>query len=98
MFVYFQRIAVSNAVKTVADLSIPPNTFYAELQADASAITDGVYYTMDGTTPTVALGMILPPNVQSRPFAIEDLRRIKFIRRGANDTGLLVHYIGSETH
>ena len=94
MFSYFQRVAASTAVKTAADLSIPPGTTHAELQAESSAITDGVCYTMDGTNPTTASGMILPSNVAPKLVLAEDLLRIRFIRRGANDTALLVHYVG----
>lgn len=95
MYGYFQRVAISNAVKTVADLSIPPTATHAEIQAESSAITDGVCYTMDGTAPTVSSGMILPSNADPKLFLIEDIRRIKFIRRGANDTALVVHYLAS---
>lgn len=95
MFCYFQRVVISNAVKSDADLTIPKEATHAELQAESSAATDGVCYTMDGTAPTVASGMILPSNVEPKLFLIEDVRRIKFIRRGANDTALLIHYVGA---
>ena len=95
MFGYFQRVAISNAVKTKADLSIPPTATHAELQAESSAITDGIRYTMDGTEPTTTLGMILPSSADPKLFLIEDIQRIKFIRRGANDTALLVHYVAT---
>lgn len=94
MFVYFQRVAISNSVKSTADLTIPPGATHAEIQAESSAITDGVNYTMDGTAPTVSSGMILPSNVAPKLVLIEDMQRIKFIRRGVNDTALLVHYVG----
>ena len=93
MYIGFEQEDVSNAVKTSADLNIPPKATHAELQAGANPIA----YTMDNATnPTTSLGMILPAASTANPprlVLIEDLKRIRFIRFGANDTTLNIHYI-----
>jgi len=96
MFVGYEQIAVSNTVLTVAALTIPPGAAYAELQAGPAG---GVRYTMDNTTnPTQTFGMVLSGsallNIITKEFIIEDIRRIRFIRDGAVDTLLNIHYSG----
>ena len=85
----FQRVAISNAVKTVADLTVPAKATHVEIQAD----TAPVRYTMDDTTaPTTASGMIFLTTEPPKAFEIVDLKRIKFIRSGASDGALNFHY------
>lgn len=93
MFISFERVAISTVVKTVSDLTVPATATHAELQADSSTAGDGVRYTMDGTAPSTTSGMILSANENPKLFLVDDLRRIKFIRRGANDSALLIHYL-----
>ena len=89
MFISFQQVTVSSLVLTVSNLTVPGNATGVELQAD----TAGVRYTMDNTTaPTTTSGMILLATEPPRFFTIDELRRIKFIRAGAADAKLNVHY------
>ena len=90
MILSFEQVAVSNAVLTAAaNLTIPNNCLWAELQATAGNIR----YTMDDTTnPTIASGMLLVANEVPKLFLVEDLNRIRFIRDGAGDATLELHY------
>lgn len=91
MFRAFQRVAVSSVVKTVADLTIPNGATRAHLQSEA---TSGIRYTMDGVTdPTTTSGMILRSVSDPLDFLIDDVRKIRFVRDGAADTALLIHYV-----
>lgn len=89
MFIGYERITVSAAVLTASNLTIPARAQWAELQAE----TNDVRYTMDGSTdPTTTSGMVLPAGAAPKLFLIEDVRRIRFIRSGASDSVLNVHY------
>lgn len=88
-FLSYEQVVASNAVKTSADLNIPDNATSATLQADTQAIR----YTMDNTTnPTTSSGMLLLTTEPPREFSIEDISRIRFIRDGASNGNLNVHY------
>ena len=89
MILSFEQIAVSNAVQTAAaDLTIPANCLWAELQA----ATGSIRYTCDGTTPTTTIGMLLVAAADPKLFLIEDLSRFRFIRDGGADATLGIHY------
>jgi len=96
MFLGFESIAVSNVVLTAGDLTIPARATGVLLQASftgAGVVAAQVRYTMDNVTnPTIASGMILEGNDSPQQFLIEDLRRIRFIRNGAQDALLSIHY------
>ena len=87
-YLLFEQEAISNSVKTVADLAPPANATHCELQADTGAIR----YTMDGTAPTVSSGMQLLTTSDPKTFLIADLKAIKFIRNAAQDAVLNIHY------
>ena len=89
MFLGYERVVATNAVKTENDLTIVGNATWVELQAD----TQDVRYTMDNVTdPAQANGMILLTTAEPKQFLIEDLKRIRFVR-GAGTNGFLnVHY------
>jgi hypothetical protein len=94
----YTSIDVSNAVVTVPDARIPDNATHVHLQADVNDIR----YTMDDQTdPSTSSGMILHADhaggvsgVGTPPitFLIEDLKRGRFIRDGANDSVLHLHF------
>lgn len=90
-YLAYERVTVSNAVKTVADLTIPVGTVAAELQAD----TNPIRYVMDGSTaPTTSTGMVLLITEPPRQFSVSELRNAQFIRSGGSDGYLNIHYIG----
>jgi len=90
MFVGFQQVAATSAVKTVTSLTIPKNAIRAQLQAD----TQVVRYTLDGTTPSQTSGMLLLTTSEPKEFLIEDIKNIKFIRGTTSDGNLNIHYYG----
>ena len=86
MFLAFEQVEADGTVKTVADLTIPNNATHAEIQSD----TQAVRYTMDDATdPTIAMGMIFLTTEPPRPFLIQDVSRIRFIRSINQGTGNL---------
>jgi len=89
-YLSYEQIAVSNAVLDEDDLTIPAKATLAELQSD----TSHVRYTMDGTTdPTTTSGMLLLTTSDPKLFLIGDVYNIRFIRNGAVDGKLNIHYI-----
>ena len=90
MHLGFERVLVRNVALTAAAFTIPGNATHVELQADASSIR----YTIDDVAiPTATNGMLLLVSEPPRLFLIEDLRRIRVIRSGANDVFLNVQYV-----
>lgn len=93
VFIKFEQVAVSNAVKDVDDLTIPANATHVQLQAEPDNNGTGIRYTLDGTTvPTVNSGMLLPATSEIIEITIDALRRIKFIRDKTVDETLHLHY------
>ena len=91
MFIGFEQIAVSTSVLKFSDLvnAVKSQATYVELQAD----THHVRFTMDGATdPTTSAGMLLLITEPPRQFLGEDLKNIRFIRDGAADCKLNIHY------
>lgn len=88
MFLSFESITVSNTVLTQSDLTIPANATGVVLQAGAH----DVRYRMDDTDPSTSEGMLLRTTDPPQEFLVEDLLRIRFIRDGASDTTLQLHY------
>ena len=90
MYIGFESIAVSDTVLKLSDLTVPPEATGAELHT----LTGGVRYTMDNTTdPTVSAGMLILAASSPKYFSIEDINRMKFIRDGAVNNPLNIHYI-----
>jgi len=90
MYVGYEQVAATAAVKTVAALTVPANATHAELQAR----TAGVSFTMDNTTnPTANTGIVLLITEPPKLFLIEDILRIRFLRQAAVDAALDIHYI-----
>jgi hypothetical protein len=89
MFLSFEAVAVSNAVKTIADCDPPANATGVLLQA---APTAAINYTMDDTTNPTAAGMVLRTTTKPEEFLIEDFLKIKFIGFAGGSTKLLIHY------
>lgn len=86
----FQRVASSAAVKTVADITVPPKATSVEIQAD----TQAVRYTMDDETdPTSTLGMLFLTTEGPKEFLIEDLQRIRFTQGAGGAGALNFHFI-----
>lgn len=89
MYLGFEQVAATNAVKTVSDLTIPASVTMAELQASGQ----DVRYTMDNTTnPTQTSGMVLLTTSEPKLFLVQDIRRIQFIRGAGIDGNLNIHY------
>ena len=92
MYLSHEQEAISTAVKTVSDLTVPANATHCELQA----VTNNINYTMDNSTDPTAgaggVGMVLRTTDPPKAFLIEDLRRGRFIRGAAADAVLAVHY------
>ena len=88
-YIAYEQVAISNVVKTVAELSPPANATHCEVQAE----TDAIRYTMDGSVPTASSGMLLLIVHPPKSFLIEDLKLIKFIKE-TNDASLNIHYFG----
>jgi hypothetical protein len=98
MYLSFVQITVSTSVVTVPDNVIPSNATHVDVQAD----TQDIRYTMDDSTdPTANSGMILHSDhaggvtgIGGPPitFLVEDIRRGRFIRDGASDAELLLHF------
>jgi len=91
MYIGFERIVATAAVKTVAALTIPAGAHGAELQSD----TNHVRYTMTNgnPNPTAIDGMLLLTTDGPKQFLIEDIRRIAFTRDGVVNNGSLnIHY------
>ena len=96
MILKYEQVSVSNAVKTLADLSPPKNgaggilATHVMLQADSAG---HVRFTMDNATdPTTGSGMLLLTTEPPCTYLIEDLIRIRFIRNGGTDTKLNLQY------
>ena len=90
MYLSYEQVTATAAVKTVADLTIPVNVTHAELQAR----TAGVAFTMDGATdPTPTSGMLMLVTEPSKIFSIQDVQKIRFMRQAAVDATLNIHYI-----
>lgn len=90
MFLSYQQVAATAAVKTVADLTVPAKATHVELQAT----TQPICFTMDNVTnPTQTSGMVLLTTEGPRLFLIEDLRRIRFCRGAGSDGNLNLHYL-----
>lgn len=90
MFIRYEQITISTArVYSVNDLSPNPLATSVMLQA-ASA---NIRYTMDGTPPTTAIGMLLLTTSEPEMFLMEDFKRIKFIAASGTPT-LNIHYSG----
>ena len=90
MYLSYEQVTATAAVKTVADLVVPPRATHAELQAR----TAGIAFTMDGATnPTATVGMILAVAGQPKEFLVQDLQKIRFMRQAAIDATLNIHYI-----
>jgi hypothetical protein len=93
MYLSYERIAATDVVKDVDDLTIPGTAAGAMIQAAGR----DVLYTMDGTTDPVSDGMTgMVLRMTDPPFQvlIEDLVRIKFCRSGGRDGYLNLHYFG----
>lgn len=88
IYVGFERVASSAAVKTVSNLTVPANATGVEIQAD----TNNVRYTMDGTDPTTTSGMLFLTTSEPKFFGIDALRAIKFIENNVGAGGLNFHY------
>jgi len=94
MFIGYEQVDVTAAVKTAANLTIPAKATHVRAQAE----TSDMRYTMDNsTTPSQTLGMILTTTAVgiddvTETFLIEDLRRIKFTRGSGSDGKLNLHY------
>jgi len=90
MYVGFNSVASSGAVKTVADVTVPTGATHVEIQA----VSQSVSYTMDGTTnPTTTAGMQFLVTDPPKPFLIEDLAKIKFTQ-GSGGAGVLnFHFV-----
>lgn len=77
MYLGYQRVNVTSAVKTSADLTIPARATHCDVVAEVG----NVRYTMDGSTnPSASLpsGMVFKPTDPPKSFLIEDILRIKF--------------------
>jgi hypothetical protein len=92
-FIGYEQIATGPVLGTFADLTIPPNTVRAYIQAE----TANVRYTMDGdgVNPTVITGMLLLQGLAPEWFEREDLARIRFIGDGGGVGRLNIHYYGT---
>jgi hypothetical protein len=89
MFIGFQQVSATSAVKTATALTIPANATAVEIQAD----TQNVRYTMDNeTNPAQSSGMIFLTTDCPKVFGIDDLRRIRFTRGAGSDGNLNFHY------
>ena len=90
MYLNFEQVVASNAVKTLTSLTVPANATAAELQAD----TNPVRYTMDNATnPTQTSGMVMAVADQPKLFLIEDVNRMRFTRGAGADGNLNIHYL-----
>ena len=90
LYIGFQQVVASSAVKTVADLTVPAKATAVEIQADDQSVR----YTMDdATNPTADVGMVFLVTEPPKTFLIEDLRRIRFIRGAGSDGNLNFHYL-----
>lgn len=89
MYLNYQQVASTDAVQTVAALTVPARATHAELQAD----TNNVRYTMDNATdPDQLVGMVLLVTSEPKLFLIDDIRRIRFHRGAAANGNLNIHY------
>ena len=93
MYLGFQRVAVSNVVLLGSALTVPAGASGAELQSE----TNAVRYTMDGTEPTTASGMLLRTADPPKGFLIEDILRMRYVRDGAVNSVLNVHFFGGRS-
>ncbi len=90
MYLSFERIAVSDTVLTVSDLTVPGNATMVEIQSD----TQDVRYTMDDSTdPAQASGMVFGTAHVPKLFVIDDIRRMKFVRGNASNGAINIHYL-----
>jgi len=91
MYLGFERVAVTNVIGLATSLTIPAEATHAEIQVD----TNDVRYTMDDATdPSADSGMIFLTTEEPKLFLIEDVRRIRFVRGGAANGALNIHYVG----
>lgn len=89
MFIGFEQVSATDAVKTADSLTIPANATAVEIQSD----TQNVRYTMDNETdPTQSAGMLFLTTDCPKVFGIDDLLRIKFTRGAGSDGNLNFHY------
>lgn len=89
MFIRYEQITIDAVtVRSVKD--VQPTRFATSVMLQAEAAN--IRYTMDGTPPTTAVGMLLIVGAPEM-FLMEDFMRIKFI--GASGTPKLnIHYSG----
>ncbi len=89
IYIGFERVASSAAVRTVHNLTIPRGATHAEIQAD----TQNVRYTMDAATnPAEGSGMMFLTTSEPKTFLITNVRRIRFIQDTAGAGALNIHY------
>ena len=90
-YIKYQQVASVNAVRSVAELTVPDNATHVEIQSSGNH----VHYTMDGVTnPNTAIGMILLTTEPPKTFLIEDLKSIRFTRNATGNGFLNLHYFG----
>lgn len=100
MYLGYQRINVTAAVKTVSVLTIPMGTTHVEIVAEVGSVR----YTMDNVTvPSAALpsGMVFKITDPPKSFLVEDLMRIQFCSDIQADAlaneALNFHYFGGRS-
>lgn len=94
MFLKYQQVDVTTAVKTFADLPspLPP---YGMSGAMLQAETQNVRYTCDnGTNPTSSVGMLLITGLAATEFTFDDMKRIRFILAAGASGKLHIHWFG----
>lgn len=67
----------------------------ADLKASAAlltVVTNGVYYTLDGSTPSASVGIELTTGDQLMIYGFQKLKSLRMIRSGGSDATVEVTY------
>jgi len=88
MYIGHQTVAVDSVIISVSSLTIPAGATHAEVST-----TSDIFYTLDGTNPTVIAGLYLNLYKNIILLPIEDLRNIKMIKGAIAVARVGIHYI-----
>jgi len=85
----YQYVDATGVVKTVSNFTVPIEAYWCEMQSE----TNHIRYTLDGTTnPTTSSGMLLLTTKDPIRITAEQARKLRFIRDGAADAVLHLHW------
>ena len=87
-----EQVTVSNSATTLTAATITSSVIYADIQV----VSYPLRYTIDGSTAPVAAttGKLWNPNSEKRVWGVANLKNLKFIREGDDNSTAIVDYWG----